>query len=294
MHGLDGLTQRLFDYAGMFPPAALPLEEAVARSRAFPDALLRPGLLAADLVLAPEAWRMLDDHLEGFGRPVEVCLVGIPADEATNLAREALAWEDGLADPPRAVTALEVHFETLAQLAHVTAVRHLVGDRMRLYVEPTWDDAAWNDRFDDLLEALDALNADVELPPIGLKFRCWGATALAPATVARVLAAVDERAIPLKATQGLHHALVAGHEQNRIGFLGLVTALRMCEAGLDVDLVQVMTEQDAAAFSLDDGLAWRGHQVPLAALGAERVPFTIGSCSLDEPDAELSSLFPLA
>ena len=43
------------------------------------------------------------------------------------------------------------------------------------------------------------------------------------------------------------------------------------------------------AFVFDDGLAWRGHQLNRAGLAdALRRPFTIGSCSLREPDDDLA------
>ena len=65
---------------------------------------------------------------------------------------------------------------------------------------------------------------------------------------------------------------------------GLLAALR-----LDLpaeELEAVLTESDATAFDVADGLSWRGHEVPL-----DGVPFSIGSCSLREPDADLKRLF---
>lgn len=299
---LDALTDRLFDHAGMFPPAALGLDDALAVAARFPDDLRRPDMVQNDMVLTPEHWRTLSDErfaAAGFKRPCRICLVGIDVDEAADVLREAQEWNDvgGVARPARVITTLEMHIPPNMALGtavgRVTAGRYLAGGGIDLYVEPKWDDATWNARMDDLMEMFDDLNADVELPPVGLKFRAWGDTALSPDTVARLIPVVDERAIPLKATQGLHHPLVEGHEQNAMGFVGLAAALRLCDAtDMDHDdRVALLTESDPAAFDFSDGVAWRDHHADLSQLDVARVPFSIGSCSLSEPDDDLARLF---
>lgn len=299
---LDALVEGLFDHAGMFPPAALSLDDALQVAAQFPDDLERPDLVQNDLVLTPENWRKLSDErfdAAGFTRPCRICLVGVDVDEAADVLREAQEWNQtgGVASPARVVTTVEMHIPPNMALGtavgRITAGRFLAGGGISLYVEPKWDDATWNRRMDDLMQMFDDLNADVELAPVGLKFRCWGDTALRPETVACLIREIDERAIPLKATQGLHHALVEGHEQNNIGFIGLVTALRLADATdmTDADRVALLTESDAAAFSFDDGLAWRDFRAEATSMGIERVPFSIGSCSIGEPDADLVRLF---
>ena len=51
MKTLELLLQSRFDYAGMFPPAKLSLEQALREAINLRDTLARPHLLAAELVV---------------------------------------------------------------------------------------------------------------------------------------------------------------------------------------------------------------------------------------------------
>lgn len=308
MNALDALLEGLFDYAGMFPPAALSLEEAVRESARFPDALERPDMLGADLVLRPDGLARLrteDLAAAGFSprRGCKICLVGVPLADAEAQARNLTTWnqERALAKVPQSVVSLEVHAD-LARPAHEVAaslmpLRFLLAETdVRIYLEPAWDDATWQERFDDAFACIDATNEDGELRPVGLKVRCGGPNALSPATLARIIAAVNERELAWKATQGLHHPLVEERHGNQVGFVGLVTALRLQRAlgesfGAD-ESAACIAEQDPDAFTFDDGLRWRDHVVAGTALGRTlRTRFQIGSCSLREPDEDLKRLF---
>ena len=65
-------------------------------------------------------------------------------------------------------------------------------------------------------------------------------------------------------------------------------------AGLEASsLADVLAEDDADAFTLDvRGLRWREHSVDAATLGAVRRDLFVGygSCSFDEPVADLAAL----
>ena len=56
---LELLLSRLFDYAGMFPPAGRSFHEALKESASLPTSLTRPGMLSSDLVLDIEHARKL-------------------------------------------------------------------------------------------------------------------------------------------------------------------------------------------------------------------------------------------
>jgi len=52
--------------------------------------------------------------------------------------------------------------------------------------------------------------------------------------------------------------------------------------------------REAAEFGFEGGLAWRRFEIDADQLAeaVRKVPFSIGSCSLEEPDADLVRLFP--
>jgi hypothetical protein len=109
------------------------------------------------------------------------------------------------------------------------------------------------------------------------------------------LAAVAAAGVPAKATAGLHHALPgeypltyeAGCARGAMyGFVGVLLAGALLRGGHAADRVApLLAERDPAAFGVAGGApAWRG----LAAGG--RLLAGFGSCSFEEPAAELAAL----
>lgn len=298
MSTLALLTDRLFDYAGMFPPAALPFEEALRKSAGFPDTLRRPEIRNADMVLTPDTLpRLTPEAMEAAGwapdRPCTVCLVGVPAADLGAQADAALSWNQARTDGPFAARIVSVETTVGDDLRDPAPVRDALaaaqaslGD-ITLCVEPRWPDAAWAQGQDRVLALLD------DLPGAGLKVRCAGPTALSHATLGKLLPEVVRRGLRLKATQGLHHPF-AGDERhgNGHGFLNLAVGLRMARVlGADT-LTELLADPEPASFVFGDGLRWREHCLLAQRVHDEvrRVPFQIGSCSLDEPDADLAAI----
>lgn len=303
------LLEGVFDHAGMFPPAARSFEEALSDAAIFADELAEPDILGADMVLnEADLSKLTDAALEAAGwetdRACEVCLVGVPTSHAEEAARMINAWnEEGeAAEYPRYITALELTFDDALQngpdmvAATLAAARHLLRDTdVYLYVEPRWNESQWADGgLDRVMALLDAMNEDTDMPPVGLKVRCAGPTGLGKDTLAAILPAMATYGVPFKATQGLHHAVVSEEHGNSAGFLGLAVGLRLAQSkGLAGDeLAACIGETDATTFGFNGGISWKDHAMSLSDLGlaSVEVPFSIGSCSLFEPDEELALL----
>lgn len=306
MKSLDALTGNLFDYAGMFPPAALSFPEALHESAGFPQTLRRSSIVGADMVVKPEhlneatTQHLLDAGFNGRSH-VRMCLVGVPAHDGHKRANQILAYnrESRVDKVPHEVIALELHSELDDPMDAAGALMPgrfvLSGQDIQVFWEPLLDDAAWNERFDDVWAVIDGCNSESELPIVGLKVRCGGDNALSPATLARIIPEVHKRNLPWKVTQGLHHALAGSHD-NAVGFIGLAAALRLYEENAlqDDELEACIAETEASAFDFVGGLSWRDHRIDRAQLGhAMQTPFAIGSCSLAEPDAELWQHWPI-
>lgn len=248
--------QRLFDYAGVFPPAALPLAEATRHYR--------------DLKAGEDGW-----------------LVGPMLVRAGQLDAAPDAAELGvIADAPLP-PGNYAQVETRCRPGEVAAVAgELLGFSAVVYLESVADDPA----------SLIAEIAQVreEGSDARAKLRTGGPTAEAfPAveTVADFVGRCVAAGVPFKATAGLHHpfptrSAVDGATEH--GFVNLLAATRAALAGAD-DLTDCLTEQDRAAFELATA-TWRGAGAGLAPGAVRSALAGIGSCSIAEPAGYLRDL----
>jgi hypothetical protein len=293
---LELLIDGLFDYAGMFPPASLELDAAIWES-ARSTKLRRPHMVAADLVVALDDLPRLDEErlrMAGFAdTEAKVAVVGFESADLADATDEVAAKNDELAGVLRVVS-LEPHGTTFPGAALRAAAGRLPG--VQLYVEPRMPDPAWARNAPAIVRLLHRLKADGH--SVGLKVRGSGGNAISAATLGWLIPQVAALGSPFKATAGLHHPLVEpARYQNTLGFVGLAAALRLRQAlgdAVPLDHVQhCVAEQDPAAFSFDGELSWRGHAITLDALRQAKrdLPFTIGSCSLREPDEDLARLW---
>ena len=286
------LLEGLVDYAGLFPPAALSMEEAAAEY--------------ARWRRSPEAWML--------GRFV------LPAARLRDLARaaDAHAPEPGAGEPWRLSALLGA--DTHADSSLVTSFNRSHAGRS--VVDAVELKAGSPEDADAALEALPAgLAAFVEVPLGGdlhgilPVLRRRGASAKArtggvvpeavpdPADLARFLADCAAAGVAFKATAGLHHPVRAERaltdepgspRATMHGFLNVFAAAVFARAGAPApDLETVLRDQDASSFRFEgDALAWRSLRVSVDALASARRAFatSFGSCSFAEPVADLRAL----
>ncbi len=288
----EALLAGLVDYAGLFPPAALTMEEAVAEY--------------ARWRRSPEAWML--------GRFV------LAAGRLTELRRAADAYlpEPGAAEPWRVSALLGADVRGGAAVVEAFN-RESAG---RAIVDTVELKAASPEEADAALDALPpGLSAFVEVPLEGeldellsrvkahgarAKVRTGGVVPEAipgPAALARFIAACVEAGVPWKATAGLHHpvrgeqALSYETDAPRAtmhGFVNVFAAAALARVGAPLAEVEgLLREEDAHAFHFEpERLRWRGRVVPTEALAASRRDFacSFGSCSFAEPVADLREL----
>ena len=252
------LVAGLVDYAGLFPPKALAMDEALAEY--------------ARWLRSPEAF-MLGRFVAPAARLVEL-----------GRAADALLPEPGAA-PPWRVSALlgaDVHGDA----ARVSSWN--VSHSGRAAVDSVELKAASPQEAEAALDALPpGLAAFVELP-LGEELRDLlaalkrrGARAKArtggvvpeaipdPGVVARFIVACASAGVPFKATAGLHHAVRSDRALTyetgspravMHGFLNVFAAAALAREGLTTDEVEaVLREDDPRAFRFDEaGLDWHG------------------------------------
>lgn len=283
------LLEGAIDYAGLFPPAALDLEAAARNYGAY--------------LRGAESWAL--------GRFV------IPAVRLEELS--ALApWEAGAGDPPWRLSALAGP-DVLADAARIDAFdgRH-IGVAAVDSVEARASSAG---EVESLRLPFGARRVHVELPAgealptlldrvreagVRAKIRTGGVTEDAfPSSrdVAAFLRHCVARAVPFKATAGLHHPVRGRYpltyaddaaRGTMFGYLNIFVAAALARLGVDEPtLVALLEEGDPSAFVVtDSAIAWRGEVVSLEALRVTRqeVAISFGSCSFREPLDELHLL----
>lgn len=283
---LRALLPGLIDYAGLFPPAALSMTEAVAeyaRQRSGADAWILGRFVVPASRLAELA---ASKRSASPALPWAVSALAGPGwrEDAERIA----AWQAG---DELLVDALEFRAATAAEVDE--AIGQL-GRGRQCYVEvPVGEDPV------ELLSHLvrQGLRA---------KLRTGGVTAgqfPAAADVVRFLERCHQLGLAFKATAGLHHPLTGDYrltyEQGSttgrmFGFLTLFAAAAAVREGWPPGLViELLEEESGQAFLFDAaGLHWRGRVIPAASLAALRSTGAIafGSCSFTEPLTDLRGL----
>jgi len=310
--GARAFLAGLIDYAGLFPPAALPLGPALAeyaRHRASADAWIlgrfiapatRLDALAAALAAEPALGGRSPWHLAvlvGGGADLAAALAAVPAQADAVAACEqggprGLSVEGLEAPlPPGAGSAL--------RLAEALAEEGLGGRELYLEVPPS---APIDLVLADVATAAARLSGpQAAFPVLGVKLRCGGLAPEAfpaPERVAAVLAGCARAGLPLKFTAGLHHPVRHRSAEPPVmmhGFLNVIGAALLARAGVadEANLAACLRETEAAAFALDGaGFAWRDLRLEPAAVAAARAAGVagFGSCSFDEPRQDLVAL----
>jgi hypothetical protein len=294
----------LIDYAGLFPPASLDLDAALAEYRS-----ARAG---------PHAW-MLGSFVIPANRLID--LAGILV---ATMSQGEQPWDVSVilgADPARAAAeaaSFESHMAPAAQIVGVEAA-----------LPPSVSDGRDADAAASVIRGTATAAVSVsgralpflEIPPgpgreaaaaavshlrgalgrpLGGKLRCGGLTADAfpsPATVAAFIAACTRLELPFKATAGLHHPVRhrdADLGVMRHGFLNLLIAAAAAEAGAAPgEVEEIVAETDGSALQAGTaGARWRDRRYPASTVKHMRETSfrSYGSCSFDEPVTDLADL----
>jgi hypothetical protein len=301
--GLRTFLGGIIDYAGLFPPARLPLEQAIrayVRYTRGDDAWML-GRFVCPAARFPELTPLGRELFVGVpvlfaalgrgGATIADFLSGLSADlEAVSAFRETHGSGvdidvletrlpvDAFASPDLLTTLLD------------TADSLIGGSRLNVYYETSFDDS--------LMLAASCLAGRRGR---GIKIRCGG---LQPgdfpdgARVSRALLAAAQPNVALKATAGLHHPLPrldATIPARMHGFVNLFAAGIFARTiGLaENELNTLLADEDATHFQFsDEGLRWgEKHATVREIAAARRTGMTsFGSCSFDEPREDLRAL----
>lgn len=297
---LHRLLAGAVDYAGVFPPAALPLEQSArnyAEYRLGPDRWALGRFMLAPHHLAPLAALLpLSDISAGAPSAPGPWPLGLTL--GPDLQAGLHANREFEAQVPAAlarVTGAEARAATVAEVDRTVAA---LPDHWDRFIElPLDQDPA------PLIDALAARATGPRSPLLGAKFRTGSVEASgfpAPDHLLRALALVMAAGIPFKCTAGLHHPVRGRYRLSyapdsptgmMYGYLNVFLAAALLGAGHPADVVRpVLLEEDPTAFVLGpDRVGWRHLTLDEAAVLRFRAGGLqgFGSCSFREPVDEL-------
>jgi len=303
MHAVRLLLDSVVDYAGLFPPAKLDMKPTVAnydRYRRGADRWMLARLIVP-VTRFPEfvdaADPLLPKTADAEGEepwPLSV-LVAAASDrqivaDLERIERFNARMEDREFSRAHGRAVIDT-IETKASTAHeIDRALEYVPDEIFAYFEIPADADPRG-----LVATMASLDA-------GAKIRTGGLTAEAhptPEQVARFLKVCRAAEVPFKATAGLHHPcrrLATDVGCMQFGFLNVFAAacfLWQDDAVSEKELGEILVEERAEAFEFGPtGLAWRRRFLKFDEIAAarERFAHSFGSCSFDEPLADLRAI----
>ena len=305
----------IVDYAGMFPPAQLPLEQAIrnyARYRTEPE-----GWMLGRFVCPAARLQELSpfvDELFREGPPLVISAVGGGGDSLRESCDQFARDLDSLVE--------------FRQHHSVWTIVDTIETRLPSNLVTQEDGENARSILGELNEILDRYMpappfAYFELPPKqssfqkypllivqmihdtternGFKVRCGGSSADAIPTVKDLafgLGFPREFRVPLKFTAGLHHAIrhwVPDLDAYQHGFLNVFAAgvLAYVHYLGNEELLAILEDGNACDFAFgSDGLQWRNWRASVAEIESTRrqAVTSFGSCSFDEPRDGLREL----
>ena len=286
---IRALIAGAIDYAGLFPPASLSMDDALGNYAGYLEG--DDAWALGRFVVPSDRTRELVDRAKAAGLPG-------PGKRPFRLSVVAAEpWPFGRSTG-RAVELSGIGVEEAVEIRART--RDSILECGPLPAEP--------EVFFEIGVEADPSPLVAAIKQVGgrAKVRTGGVTPDAFPTaprLARFIVTCARAGVAFKATAGLHHPLRASYRLTydpssptgqMFGFLNVLLAAALARLGLDEERVAaVLSEGDLAAFRFAPaGVAWREHYVSTEDLSRARATLALsfGSCSFREPIDELQAL----
>jgi hypothetical protein len=284
MKPIQVLLSHAIDYAGLFPPAGLAMETALANQATY-QAGTDAWALGRFITPAQRLTEFKRLVPEGSGWRLSA-LVG---DNLTSDLDQVLSFNQRGGGIHGTIDTIELKADSVGMIIDV--VGRLPPGLEAFFEVPI-------ERSAELLAAIAQTSGRAKVRTGGVSAEAFPSTR---SLIGFIEACVRAR-VPFKATAGLHHPLRAEYpytyDPNSLrgpmfGFLNLFLATALIRDGLDSSLgSRILEESSRAALTVDEqSITWAGHRLDLPALHRARESMvSFGSCSFTEPLAELRSL----
>ncbi|MGM0587978.1 MAG: hypothetical protein ACQETE_06175 [Bacteroidota bacterium] len=314
---LRAFMSGLIDYAGLFPPAKLSLDESIrnfAKYRSEEDAwMLSRFIIPAGKLNELRAY----GELLNTSTPFDFSVISQAADTLQSFreavatsAEQILSLHDQL-EPNVLTGALEVKLpieaiiegkETSSQ-ALQTLVDQMAEHQAlpkQVYCEPKFTEN-WRSEIPAVMAAISEVNDRTDQVALAFKLRCGGVEAhLFPTVeqVAAVLYQAREKNVAMKCTAGLHHPI--RHYSDSVGtkmhgFFNVFGAglLGYAHDLAEEEVAHIIRDEDPSQFKFTGSMfSWADMDISEDEIAELRKTalHSYGSCSFDEPREDLDEL----
>ncbi len=314
--GLRSFLSGMIDYAGLFPPAKLPLEEAIrnyARYRTEPESWML-GRFICPVSRLHELHRVCEELFRD-GPPVVFSALGRGGESSAEFlegVRRDVADIDDFQESHVDRVLVDVYETKLSEelirapskdglegLILSSACRVLprsrTGTSSFFEATPLTDSGTGAQL---VIAKLRTIRDARVAGKVGFKVRCGGLEATAFPSTGQLAGILANRNVTFKCTAGLHHPIRRWDAALRTlmhGFINVFAAGMLAEKhNLDASRLQtILEDEDARSFSFSDsGLRWKDLEISTQeiALARQSRMTSFGSCSFDEPREDLCKL----
>ncbi len=319
--GLQALLREALEYAGMFPPARLELEEAIgnyAKYRGGPAAWFLSRFICPANRLAE-----LGSHRGLFAEAgaLRVSVLGLQAgsrDDFIPRLRESFGLVSEfqtICGPTACIDGIELALTSdLVNGGDESSIADVIRAAVEVIeasgtrgVTPFFEAPSggqWRPATRATIRAIARHNAswnEQTCPRAAFKLRTGGVRADAFPSIEQIVLVITaclEQRVRFKCTAGLHHPVRRYHDSvgtTMHGFLNVFAAAVLAHAHSagEVDLRSVLADENPLHFRFqEDGLTWERSRASVEQIESARRDFILsfGSCSFEEPLEELAEL----
>ncbi|MET0752835.1 MAG: hypothetical protein ABWZ66_05660 [Pyrinomonadaceae bacterium] len=285
------LLSGIVDYAGLFPPAALSMPEAVINYATYKNSNYK-WMLGRFIVPVSRLDEFLESAADFISRDAESWKLSVLASEDIHETIRKIEEFNSNNSPRAVIDAIEVKADDASQIEKIAEA---IPDGFQTYFEiPIGAELA-------------ELAVNLALKNLRAKIRTGGTTpeAFPPAKmVVRFIRTCIAANVPFKATAGLHHPVrcfkpltyeANAPEGMMNGFLNVFLAAGFARAGFKPAVLEELLEDEfEESFEFEEnGVLWRQEHflnTTQLKLLREKNITSFGSCSFEEPIADLQEI----
>jgi hypothetical protein len=291
---IELLVDNLIDYAGLFPPAQLSLDDTIENYITYTSS--RHSHMLAKLILPENLIEEAYLKLKQIKLPNKIPISLLTNNVSKNLndfhKYSAVFNLENIEEKISDIKDLEKSVSEASSHTNEHNSLRVFFELDGVLLRDTWEK--------EIIQQLEILNK-YNSNQIGLKIRCGGVTPdLTPKTerLAEYLKLSANIEIPIKFTAGLHHPLYSYHQSFSgfmHGFLNVYLATFFaykCKINTS-EIIKILEAKSLNDFKFSDKfIRWQSYEIAntdISILREKRV-FSFGSCSFDEPIDDLRSL----